>query len=110
MRAQGKKLREIGETLNEARKISRQRVWQLERNNPESKKYAKVTVKIQTREWLKSLADDFDYTVVDIVDFLIYRYLGIELPGDGDDECTCKPNDDMLCPACRKFLEEKEIL
>lgn len=107
LRAQGKKLREIGEMLNAAHKISRQRVWQLEHGN--SNKYAKITVTKETRLWLKSIANDYGITIIDLVNFLILQWLESRPQDEKDEECTCMPNDDILCPACRKLLKSKEV-
>jgi len=96
-----KKLIEEGNTYQDVANlygISRQRAHQLA-NNVKSP-YEKISVRPATKEALRRLARERDMSMLDFMDYVAQYFA---------EECTCRENDDILCPACRKHLARKEI-
>ncbi len=97
-----KKLIEEGNTYQDVANlmgISRQRAHQLA--NPVKSPYDRVNVRMETKQAIANLAKSKGMSMLDFVDYLVEYFV--------DYECTCRENDDVLCPACRKYLEQKEI-
>jgi predicted transcriptional regulator len=96
-----KKLIEEGNTYQDVANllgISRQRAHQLA--NPVKSPYDRVNVRLATKQAIANLAKERGMSMLDFMDYVAQYFA---------EECTCRENDDVLCPVCKKYLEQKEI-